>query len=251
MSRSADSAGRPWASRRFDENAYSADDGSASEELATAMARFRDGTVGQDAVVRAFSLSRLLIPLVAHAGESEAGEDGYLVDKTQELSLVTVAGPDGRSVLPVFSSVGRMTAWDSQARPVPVTGTRVALAAVSDGTDLVVLDATTDSEFGIRRPALWSLVEGRAWQPSFTDPRVALAFQESIEPELAVLSLTLEPGDPGARLLGPELVVRLALAEGLTRTELDAVLARLAQRWAADERIAAGVDSLAVQLVNG
>jgi hypothetical protein len=39
------------------------------------------------------------------------------------------------------------------------------------------------------------------------------------------------------------------LARGLTREELDAVLGRLAQRWAADDVIATRVDSLRVQLV--
>jgi hypothetical protein len=37
--------------------------------------------------------------------------------------------------------------------------------------------------------------------------------------------------------------------DGLEKTELDAVLARLAKRWAADDRIAVLVDSLTVKLV--
>ena len=41
-----------------------------------------------------------------------------------------------------------------------------------------------------------------------------------------------------ARLRGPELVVRLHLIDGLDQGELDAVLQRLAARWAADDRIA-------------
>jgi hypothetical protein len=36
--------------------------------------------------------------------------------------------------------------------------------------------------------------------------------------------------------------------DGLDREVLDAVLARLAQRWAADDRIAVLVDSLTVKL---
>ena len=46
------------------------------------------------------------------------------------------------------------------------------------------------------------------------------------------------PGDPGSRLVGEELVVRLTLATGLTTDELNAILSRLAQRWAADDAIA-------------
>ena len=48
---------------------------------------------------------------------------------------------------------------------------------------------------------------------------------------------------------GPELVVRLALAPGLSRAELDGVLARLQAAWSASEVIAQRVDSLRVQLV--
>ena len=63
-----------------------------------------------------------------------------------------------------------------------------------------------------------------------------------------MLDLSVEPGDPDARLRGPELVVRLELMHGLEQAELDAVLGRLARRWAADDRIAVLVDSLTVKL---
>ena len=64
-----------------------------------------------------------------------------------------------------------------------------------------------------------------------------------------IIDLAVEAGDPAARLRGPELVVRLELIHGLDQSELDAVLARLAKRWAADHRIAVLVDSLTVKLV--
>ena len=43
--------------------------------------------------------------------------------------------------------------------------------------------------------------------------------------------------------------MRLELIHGLDQAELDAVLGRLASRWAADDRIAVLVDSLTVKLV--
>ena len=64
-----------------------------------------------------------------------------------------------------------------------------------------------------------------------------------------MIDLAVEPGDPDGRLRGPELIVRLELMHGLEQAELDAVLARLAKRWAADHRIAVLVDSLTVKLV--
>ena len=44
-------------------------------------------------------------------------------------------------MLPAFTSVDTMRAWDPAARPIPASGERVALAAAGEGTDLVVLDA--------------------------------------------------------------------------------------------------------------
>ncbi|MRG61611.1 SseB family protein [Agromyces sp. CFH 90414] len=250
----ADSAGTPWAGRAFEQNRHAADDGSAPPALEAAIRRFRAGDAGQADVVQAFAGSRLLIPLLAELGDggTEVGAHGHAVEKSQELSIVTVAGPDGRRVLPVFSSVAAMSRWNPVARPVPADGVRVALAAADDGTDLVVLDpGSPDDEFVLRRPAVWAVAQSHEWRPPFESEAVIAAFERSIATELAVLGVELVPGDPQAHLAGPELVVRLVLVEGLTRDELDATTARLARRWADDEAIATGVDSLAVKLVGG
>ncbi len=243
-----DSAGQPWKGRSFQSNDHSSDDGSAPEHLAEALRRYRAREVTEVEVVDAFRSSRLLIPLVAHAGEEGETEAGLKVDKTQELSIVTVQGPDGRTVMPVFSSVAAMSRWNPTSRPVPADGVRVALAAASEHTDLVVLDPVSDTEFAIRRPAVWAIAQSLEWMPSFTDPDVLQSFRQSVASELAVTDVHLRAGDPDARLAGPEVVVTLELLAGLTRPELDAVLARLAQRWAADDVIATRVDSLAVTL---
>ncbi|WP_431277550.1 SseB family protein [Leifsonia poae] len=245
----ADSAGQPWAGRQFDENTFGDDDGSAQPHLLAALAAFRSGEVGPEAVVDAVRTARLLIPLVAQLGESGENEHGHTIDKSQELAIVTVAGPDGRKVLPVFSSVAAMQAWNPLARPVPADGSRVALAAASEETELVVLDPTSETEFVIRRPALWAIAQSQPWVPSYRDPEVFTAFTRSIGSELGVHDVALRPGDPDARLAGEELIVRLELSLGLTQEELNAVLGRLAQRWAGDDVIATRVDSLRVQLV--
>jgi hypothetical protein len=246
----ADSAGRPWAGRSFQSNPHAGDDGRMSPDLGAALERFRSGRGSQADVVAAFGTSRLLIPLLAELGDggTEVGAHGHAVDKSQELSIVTVEGPDGRRVLPVFGSVDAMSRWNPVARPVPADGVRVALAAADDGTELVVLDPASPTEFVLRRPALWAVAQQQPWQPPFESDAVRAAFEASIAGELAVVGVDLMPGDADARLHGPELVVRLRLVAGLTRTELDAVTARLARRWAADDTIATGVDSLTVRL---
>ena len=244
----ADSAGVPWEGRSFQANPHSGDDGSADPALWAALTEFRSGAGDQVAVVDAYRSARLLIPLLAEAGDHGIGPHGLEVDKTQELSIVTVAAPDGRRVLPVFTSVDTMREWDASARPVPADGVRTALAAADDDTDLIVIDPGSETEFVLRRPAVWAIAQQRGWEPSFASPDVFAGLQESIGQELAVIDLAVAPGDPSARLRGPELVVRLELMPGLDQAALDAVLARLAKRWAADDRIAVLVDSLTVKL---
>lgn len=248
-SNATDSAGVPWEGRRFEPNQHASDDGSADPSLLAALRAFRDGTGDQVAVVEAYRSARLLIPLVADKGDHGVGPHGLTVDKTQELSIVTVAAPDGRKVLPVFSSVTTMNRWDAAARPVPADGVRTAVAASADDTDLIVIDPGSDTEFVLRRPAVWAIAQGQSWEPSFASPEVVAGLQRSIGGELAVIDFAVEAGDPSARGRGPELVVRLELIHGLEQAELDAVLARLARKWAADDRIAVLVDSLTVKLV--
>ncbi len=244
----SDSAGVPWAGRRFEHSAGSDDDGSAPEALIDALRRFRAGEVGEAVVVDAVRESRLLVPLVARQGEAAADLPGGATHTDAELSIVTVAGPDGRSVMPVFSSVDAMRRWNPQARPVPADAVRVAVAAAGDGTELVVLDPTSETEFVIRRPALWAIGQSLPWLPSYLDDELVGEFRACAEDEPAVRSVTLSPGDAKARLAGPELVVHLDLAPGLVRIELDALLERLRARWAASETIAGRTDSLRVTL---
>ncbi len=245
----ADSAGQPWAGRSFQPNPNAADDGSADPGLAAALDAFRAGTAGPEAVVDAVRGARLLVPLLAEAGTVGHTASGRLIEKSQELSLVTVAGPDGRPVLPAFTSVAAMQAWDPNARPVPADGQRVALAAASEHS-LAVLDPGSGREFAIRAPALVAIAAGLPWLPPHEEPTVQEAFAVSFATEDAVRALELRPGDPRATLAGPELVVVLSLVEGLDRDALDALMARLSAAWAADESIAARVDSLTVRLVS-
>ena len=153
-------------------------------------------------------------------------------------------------MLPVFTSVAAMSRWDAAARPVPADGVRTAVAASADDTDLIVIDPGSDTEFVIRRPAVWAIAQGIAWEPSFASPEV---FAGSAGERRGRAGRDRPRGRTRRprprRLRGPELVVRLELIHGLEQSELDAVLARLAKRWAADHRIAVLVDSLTVKLV--
>lgn len=245
----ADSAGQPWAGRSFGETPFADDDGSAPRVYLDAIGRFRAGAIDQVGVVDALRGIRLLIPLVASLGEAGTNDLGVTVDKSADLAIVTVAGPDGRNVLPVFSSVEAMRAWNPAARPVPADAVRVALAAADEATDLVVVDPTSETEFVLRRPALWAIAQSRPWVPALVDDEVVRAFSAPAAGEPDVAGIMLGAGDPSARLRGPEVLVELRLRPGLDRAGLDALLGRLQARWADEPAIARGVDSLTVRLL--
>ena len=122
----ADSAGVPWDGRAFSENPFADDDGSANPALIEALAAFRANPTDPRGVFKAFAASRLLIPLLADLGESGEGAHGQTVDKSADLSIVTVETPDGQTGLPVFSSVAAMSVWNKTARPVPAASRSAA-----------------------------------------------------------------------------------------------------------------------------
>jgi hypothetical protein len=246
----ADSAGTPWAGRSFEPTAFPGDDGSAPPALADALARHARGEAGQADVVDALREARLLIPLVARLGEEGVNDAGLTVDKSAELSIITVAGPDGRTVMPVFTSVAAMGRWNPAARPVPADAVRVALAAASEETDLVVLDPLSETEFVLRRPAVWAVARSLPWTPSPEDPEVGAVLQASVVEEPAVVALGTSAGDPRARLAGPELMIALELVDGLDRSALDALLARLQGEWSRSAVLAERVDSMGVRIVS-
>ncbi len=244
----ADSAGVPFEGRQFHDNPAVGDDGEPDPRLIEAVLRFRARELGVPEVLAALGAARLLVPLVSDRGAEGLGPHGRRVDKTQELALVTVAGPDGRSVLPVFSSVDAMRAWNPAARPIPVTAPRAALAAAADGAGAMVLDPGSPTEFAVRRTAFEAVAIGSRFDPCFTDERVLRAFLAASAGEPSVRAVQLAPGDPDARLSGPELLVQLALDGGLDHADLDAVLARLGGAWAASPVILERVDSIGVRL---
>ena len=247
--RLSDSAGVPWEGRELEENRFAGDDGSAPEEFVTAISGFRSGDLGQANVVDALRVSRLLVPLLAQLGESEIGANGLKVDKSAELSIVTVKAPDDQDALVVFSSVAAMQRWNPSARPVPTDAIRVCLAAASQLSTRVVIDPGSETEFVIRRPAIARIAQSLAWQPAALNPAVRGVIDQSVANESQVVDFELRSADPEAKLAGAELEVALKLVNGVSPADVRELLERVSKYWAESEEFALAVDSVSIKLL--
>jgi hypothetical protein len=247
--RFSDSAGVPWEGRQLEENRFAGDDGSAPEEFLAAISGFRAGNLGQPAVVDALRVSRLLVPLLAQLGESEIGANGLKIDKSAELSIVTVKSPDDQDALVVFTSVAAMQRWNPSARPVPTDAIRVCLAAASQLSTRVVVDPGSDTEFVIRRPAIARIAQSLAWQPAELNQEVRKVVGESVANESQVIDFELGSADPEAKLAGAELEVALKLVNGASPADVRELLERVSKRWAESEEFASSVDSVSIKLL--
>jgi hypothetical protein len=247
--RLSDSAGVPWEGRELEENRFAGDDGSAPEEFLTAISGFRAGELGQVAVVDVLRVSRLLVPLLAQLGESEIGANGLKVDKSAELSIVTVKSPDDQDALVVFTSVAAMQRWNPSARPVPTDAIRVCLAAASQLSTRVVVDPGSDTEFVIRRPAIARIAQSLDWQPAELNQEVRAVVGESVAKETQVIDFELSSADPEAKLAGAELQVALKLVNGSSPADVRELLERVSKRWSESEAFASAVDSVSIKLL--
>jgi hypothetical protein len=247
--RFSDSAGVPWEGRELEENRFAGDDGSAPEQFLTAISGFRAGELGQAAVVDVLRVSRLLVPLLAQLGESEIGANGLKVDKSAELSIVTVKSPDDQDALVVFTSVAAMQRWNPSSRPVPTDAIRVCLAAASQLSTRVVVDPGSDTEFVIRRPAIARIAQSLDWQPAEQNPEVRAVVGESVANETKVIDFELSSADPEAKLAGAELQVALKLVNGSSPADVRELLERVSKRWSESEAFASAVDSVSIKLL--
>ncbi|MEJ6489503.1 SseB family protein [Leucobacter sp. USCH14] len=269
---SSDSAGFPWAGRTFDhhDTAFAGDDGRASERVAMLVRSVRDAAraaqaaagaeeywsaVGRAAEAQAdaiagFAAERFLVPMLAEAGALGQTPDGRTVEKSQELSIVAVAAPDGRRVLPMFSSVDTLRHWNPEARPIPVRGSQAALAAAGDGAELIIIDpGTSECEFGVRRTALEALALGERVLPAWADAAVQEEFRRIGAADPRIEALWTAPGELENRLLQPEVTVLLRIAGDDRDTHGD-VLQALQGRIAASDVVADRVDSLTLRPVS-
>lgn len=256
-------------------SAFAGDDGSCDPRLADALRAFGDGRGSLAGVVAALAGTRVLVPVLAELEAADVVEHGghqHTVDKEASAGIVALQAPDGRTALPVFSSVAAMLAWRPDARPVPTDVARAALSAVEERWELLVLDPGGPVTVLVPRPAVWALAQQRDWVPAVergpgaavagpsgaaapgpagpseggeVDPDVRAALRSALAAVPEVLGVDARPGRRA------EVAVLLRLVPGLDRARLDGVLARVNAALAADETVTLRVDSLELRLLAG
>ncbi len=231
---------------------FAGDDGSTPPALGAALAQVADerSPAALAAVVEALADARVLVPVLAQLDAEGRTVDGFTIDKEASAGIVALEGPDGRTVLPVFSSTASMARWDPAARPVPSTAVRAALSAVQEGWELLVVDPGGPVTVVVPRTATWALARQEAWRPAVVEvdgaAQVDPAVQSSVRFSLAgIAEVRSVDAVPGERA---EVALRLAIDAGLDRAGLDAVLARVNAALARDAVVAARVDSLELRV---
>jgi len=230
-----DSAGLPWLGRELTSTGFDGDLGAADADLLVAL----DDPQDDAGLMRAVARARLLVPIVAVPREvHESGEP--MAEKSTDMAVVTLTAPDGQRAFPVFSSLATLLAWDTTARPSPVTSSRAAQGAVTERCDVMLLDCGSARERVLRPSMVWALAQRRDWLPAHTDPFVAQALVRATAAEEDVIDC-IGQGDPaGAGILR----VVLSLRAGLDAGRVQALATRIGQRIATDGEARARIDGL-------
>lgn len=257
-----DTGGVPWAGRTLSGTGFDHDDGSADEQVSVLLAQVpdRDASVAasQDgglreveehaiSLVAAIAASRLIVPIVAVPGEIDTSS-GIPIDATSDMASVTLRAPDGQQALPAFTSTAALVAWNSEARPVPVTAQRAAQAAIQEGCEVIPLDLPGEpgpAAYTLRPSMVWALAMDRPWVPAHRDEHVQSAVRA------AIAGIPVITGHELAGTADGGLEIVLALQPGLSAQQLQELLQQVGAQLATDGETRARIDALTFRVVTG
>jgi hypothetical protein len=214
--------------------------------LAAVLARHAAGEADVADVVAVLAATRVLVPVLAHeVPDGAVAHDG---EREAATAVVALQAPDGRTALPVFTSVAALAAWRPDARPMPALVPRAAASALAEGWPLLVLDPGGPHTVVVPRPAVQALAGGLEWFPAVRGGAVRADVAAAVEASVAgvggVLGARLEPGRQS------EVAVVVTLAPGLDRPALAGVLEQVNRALAADPMVAQ-IDSIELRPVAG
>lgn len=159
---SEEPAARPgrFAGSRIPDPGFAGDTGAAPPALVAALERYAADPHRYPDALAALQSARLLVPVVALAGEVELDERGLAHDKSSDMATVLLTGRDGRTALLAFTSTETMRAWDPEARPVPVAASLAARSAFQDGADALLVDVAGPVSLVVQGEDLTGLASG-------------------------------------------------------------------------------------------
>lgn len=225
---------------------FAADDGTADPALTAVLSRYAAGDADLADVVSALAPTRVLVPVLAHeVPDGAVAHDG---EREATTGVVALQAPDGRTALPVFTSVAALAAWRRDARPMPAEVPRAAASALAEGWPLLVVDPGGPVTVLVPRPAVQALAAGLPWLPAVragvVRQDVGAAVEATVSGVPGVLGARLEPGRAA------EVAVVVTLTPGLDRAALGAVLDEVNGALARDPMVSQ-LDSIELRPVAG
>ncbi len=178
------------------------DDGHAWPAVVEALANFSAGAADKYSVAGALAGARLLVPIVAILDSAETDDAGHQVEKDSHMATVTIVRPDGLRGLLAFTGSQSMTDWGQECRPLAASAERVAMAALQENADVVILDIAGPNQFIVETPGLLALAEGRIWLPPIDDPEVTAAIHQILAnvPGSQNFAFEIQPGSDATDL---------------------------------------------------
>lgn len=150
----------PSAGRPIPDPGFAGDTGAVPARVSEVLEGYAAGRATSAAVLAVLQHARVLVPVVAVAGEVEVDERGLAHDKTSDMAAVLMRGRDGRLALLAFTGTAPLAGWDPAARPVPVALPDAARAAIAEGAEALVLDVAGPVTFAVETSDLQALAAG-------------------------------------------------------------------------------------------
>ncbi|HEX3388809.1 MAG TPA: SseB family protein [Streptosporangiaceae bacterium] len=170
---------------------FPGDDGTADPAVRAALTAYAAGQGSECAALTALARSRLLVPVVAAAGEAD--ENGS--EKSTEMALPTLVGRDGRRAVLAFTGLDALKQWRSDARPVPVPAASAWLAGTQDGASAVLIDVAGPVTLAVDGARLAALAAGRPVPLPHQDPEVLAALRTALAHEPLIVAAALTSPD--------------------------------------------------------
>ncbi|GAB3924887.1 hypothetical protein GCM10011575_04440 [Microlunatus endophyticus] len=154
--------------RTLADTPFAGDDGQPDPQIRDLLAAGGADTQGYLRAIAGLCTVRLLVPVVATAtvrGRTESGslaEKELESDKEADMAVVMLQTGDGRTAMVAFTGLDTLTAWNRQARPVPVTLDLAAASARQDGAEALLVDVGSEHPLAIDGQILAELAVGHA-----------------------------------------------------------------------------------------